>query len=342
MNGLNQTRKNKRTHGFSLLEVSFALAIVGVISALYYQTKLKQNEDNIMAIEAEKIKTIRNALDNYLKTYATEIVENQPISVSGYTIPAGNNPGETLSPSIENLKSLNLLAVNINEESMFRFNNGVTTINNPYTIGQIVALVDGNPTPVSVSVCQTTRCTLRLHVRTTYPTISDSRPIGTQDGTLRTSKLIASEIGENGLEVLSDELLGTVEGVNGSNQSIAEFTAQGATRGVVGALASFSYTPRSASHCQRGIWMSERIETTPTTPGTGYVSGAIAETTNCYYAYESIPIDTRVVAYDIDGTLKGKVILECKNNTLTSNLEIEEVILDASDAFKPIFDRSCK
>ena len=118
MNQVPKFARRSRQAGFSVLSVLLALALGAVIVAGQIQAQILQAELNAGKMQGEMLNVLKGAANQYTNDNTALLQLDQPVG----TLVPGSNPGETLSPSIQNLIDLNYLPAQTS--ALARINNG--------------------------------------------------------------------------------------------------------------------------------------------------------------------------------------------------------------------------
>ncbi len=328
----NSNPRNNRA--FTLLEVSLALALAGsaMVYALYQKEEIREEE--VAVLEAEQLLEIQGALEKYLKAYEYQLLNNENIAITDaagnpvFTLLTGTDTGETRNPTLNNLKALQLLSSTAAVQT--------AVDSKAYLIGVINATQEPD---TAVDLASSDACKLQPCKLTAYVYTNGALGVTAQSPELNRKRIarVMNKLGAKGIETLgsSNELF------TSSNAIIANVTEITAVRGIVGAYASTqtlvdvrSQPIANRDYCPAGVWEFNSSSVSNALPPEGTANPA----SNCYAAHGDIPVGLQALAYDTDGTLKGKVTLLCTRATGSLMAELVEHSLEVHTA---ITARSC-
>lgn len=114
-----ETYRRSRQGGFAMMEVTLALIITAVIATGAIKASALANKLNFASSQGGALAIARNAGETYAQENYIALQQGTSVTKNGYTIAAGNQPGQTMRPSIENLIRLGYLQNGFSEDSFF-------------------------------------------------------------------------------------------------------------------------------------------------------------------------------------------------------------------------------
>jgi type II secretory pathway pseudopilin PulG len=321
----------KKHKAFTLLEASLALALAGsaMVYALYQKQEVREEE--IAIIEAAQLLEIQAALEKYLEIYEKNLIDDESIvfdnGATTLTLLSGDQNEQTQHPTLDNLKSLGLLSSTAATKTAID--------SKDYLIGVINATVAPN-TPASLGNgdCKTQSCTLTAYVYTDGPL-----GLTPQSPELNRKRIarVMNKLGTKGAETrgASNDLITSADAI------IATLPDVAMQRGIVGAYANTTTLAQArrqpvanTDYCPAGVWefnsagVSNALSPTATTN----------TSSNCYAVHGDISVGLTTVIYDIEGSLKGRIALQCTRASNGQDAELSEQTLEMHTA---LTTRSC-
>lgn len=319
------------TLGFSLLEVTLALAISAVLIAVAVKAQARQQENNLVQAEAAQLTVLATALQDYIDTYKPIIIKQQQgiaypqgrLDEMGQDqLPAGMAPGHTAHPSLEQLKALGLLPADFSAQSLIHTGSYQTArIHASTSSDASVDLSQAN------HACLQNACTLRLLAHADVPMSSETEALwitttGKPLDDRMTGMLLDALRTQSGITGVVSQTTGSVAGGTGSETQSNMVTASeqvlmpnplvAQTPGILGVVAQALYLPpvANADYCPSGWW-----KFTADASASGAITAeqvSSLEAAHCVAPHADIPLGLQAVATDYRGSLRGHVRLLCK------------------------------
>lgn len=144
-------RRQTRQRGFLMLEVTLALLLAGVAAGLGIQASLRAQDLASAQSQADALGFVRNAAETLVQEKYLDYQAGNPISRNGVTLASGTSSGQSLQPTIVQLKAMSLGIDQAAEQGFFKsLANATYQIN----IQRLPVGCAAAPNPVSGVLCQ--------------------------------------------------------------------------------------------------------------------------------------------------------------------------------------------
>lgn len=149
----NGSRSKLRQRGFLMLEVSLALLIAG-IAAVAAQLSIQRADAAASAqAQADNLNFIRDAAEMLVQNQYTVYQAGQPVSSGGVTLASGSASGQSLQPTVEQLKTMGL---GVNNASVNGFYKSLSAAKYLIQISRVPAGCQLAPNPSNGAACNIT------------------------------------------------------------------------------------------------------------------------------------------------------------------------------------------
>lgn len=119
MTRLHLPRNLKRQGGFYLLQLSLALIISALIGAYALETQIQTARLQFAVVQGGNMSVLQAAGAKYTAEFYSNLQNNLPIAKNGITLTAGTASGQTLAPTVAQLRSMGYLDASFSLTSSF-------------------------------------------------------------------------------------------------------------------------------------------------------------------------------------------------------------------------------
>lgn len=161
-----QSRKVAQ-RGFLMLEVGLAILLAAAAAALAAQTLQRSTDATNAMTQAESMNFIRDGIETLVYEKYQEYQQGLPITRNGVTIPPGTSSGQSMQPTVAQLKLMGLGIDNASEQGFYK---SLATATYQINVEQEPAGCNAAPNPTNGSAC---------NIRGTVCFSAPVRPYGT-------------------------------------------------------------------------------------------------------------------------------------------------------------------
>lgn len=196
-------RSRGKQRGFLMLEVTLALLVAALAAGLTYQSNLRAGEATNAMMQADILNSLRTAADTLVSENYTQYQAGQPIVRNAVTLNFGTGSGQSMRPTVAQLKTMALGIDGMAEQGFYK---SLSDANYRIEIKRIPAGCEAAPNPANGAACNITGL-----VCFDAPLRPYGAPLGDVDG-FAMGKMLGKLGGNGGASILGAEAMITGSG----------------------------------------------------------------------------------------------------------------------------------
>lgn len=115
-----QPRLKTQQRGVLALSAALALIIMAIVAYQTWQAQMRRDDHSNAEGQADVLKSVRTAAETLMFEHYASFQAGLPITKNGVTLPFGNNPGESMSPTVAQLATMGVGIDNMDDRGSYK------------------------------------------------------------------------------------------------------------------------------------------------------------------------------------------------------------------------------